>query len=448
MLQQDAPDDYVVGTGEAHSVKEFVEEAFQYVGLDWQKHVKIDPRYFRPLETETLVGDASKARKRLSWRPKIKFNALVKIMVDFDVEALGCQPPGKGKAILGRCGMNLVDRALIDPRTRNERSELACGEENHGDRGAAFWESMWSESWWKGAARISSSPGAKPTTSWKWTRLKGYTKTPSLISSFISLPRWAGSARTWVIPGSFFYDNLMMGVQLIEVGRLSGIDKFVATGTICAYPKFTPVPFKEENLWDGYPEETNAPYGLAKKMLLVQAQAYRQQYGFNAIYLLPVNLYGPGDNFDVDSSHVIPALIKKVFDAKEKGERKIVAWGSGKPTREFLYVEDAAEGIVLATAKYNKPAPVNLGAGFELSINDLAELICELAGFDGKIEWDTSKPDGQPRRCLDTSRAKKEFGFEAKMDFREGLRKTMEWYKKDERPKVGTPTDASYNMTP
>ena len=232
-------------------------------------------------------------------------------------------------------------------------------------------------------------------------------------------------------PGSFFYENLMMGVQLIEQGRLSGIEKFVAIGTICAYPKLTPVPFKEKNLWNGYPEETNAPYGLAKKMLLVQSQAYRQQYGFNAIYLLPVNLYGPGDNFDPESSHVIPALIKKVFDAMDKRKKSIVAWGSGKPTREFLYVEDAAEGIVLATEKYNKPDPVNLGAGFEISIKDLTELIRELTGFDGKIEWDTSKPDGQPRRRLDVSKAKKEFGFEAKMDFREGLKRTIEWYAKE-----------------
>jgi GDP-L-fucose synthase len=231
-------------------------------------------------------------------------------------------------------------------------------------------------------------------------------------------------------PGSFFYENLMMGVQLMEQGRLFGLEKFVAIGTICAYPKFTPVPFKEENLWNGYPEETNAPYGLAKKMLLVQAQAYRQQYGFNAIYLLPVNLYGPGDNFDPDSSHVIPALIKKIFDAKNKGERKIVAWGSGRPTREFIYVEDAAEGIVLATERYSKSEPVNLGSGFEISIKDLAKLICELSSFDGEIEWDTSKPDGQPKRCLDTSRAKEEFGFEAKTEFREGLRRTIEWYAK------------------
>jgi len=229
-------------------------------------------------------------------------------------------------------------------------------------------------------------------------------------------------------PGKFFYDNLMMGVQMMEVGRQVGIEKFVAIGTICAYPKFTPVPFKEENLWDGYPEETNAPYGLAKKMLLVQAQAYRQQYGFNAIYLLPVNLYGPGDNFDPESSHVIPALIKKCIDAKRYAQSEIIVWGTGKATREFLYVEDCAEAIVLATEKYNKPDPVNIGAGFEISIKDLVELIAKLTGFNGKITWDTSKPDGQPRRILDTSRAEKEFGFRAQTPFVEGLRKTIEWY--------------------
>jgi GDP-L-fucose synthase len=259
-------------------------------------------------------------------------------------------------------------------------------------------------------------------------------------------------------PGKFFYENLMMGVQMMEVGRQAGIEKFVALGTICAYPKFTPVPFKEENLWDGYPEETNAPYGLAKKMLLVQAQAYRQQYGFNAIYLLPVNLYGPRDNFDPESSHVIPALIKKCFDAMSKTEDKgmrfeadasplqppasnlqsptsnlqpptITVWGTGKATREFLYVEDCAEGILLAAERYNKPDPVNLGAGFEISIKDLVELIAKFTGFKGEIIWDTTKPDGQPRRMLDTSRAEKEFGFKAKTGFEEGLKKTIDWYR-------------------
>jgi len=229
--------------------------------------------------------------------------------------------------------------------------------------------------------------------------------------------------------GKFFYDNIMMGVQIIEIGRQFGVEKFVALGTVCAYPKYTPLPFKEENLWNGYPEETNAPYGLAKKMLLVQSQAYRKQYGFNSIFLMPVNLYGPGDNFNSKSSHVIPAIIKKCFDAIKNGHKQIVLWGTGEVTREFLYVEDCAEAIILATEKYNKSDPVNIGASFEISIRELAELIAKLTGFKGKIIWDTSKPDGQPRRCLDTTKAEKEFGFKAKTPFKEGLRKTIEWYR-------------------
>ena len=230
-------------------------------------------------------------------------------------------------------------------------------------------------------------------------------------------------------PGSLFYDNIMMGVPLLHEGCLRKIGKFVALGTICAYPKFTPVPFREEDLWNGYPEETNAPYGLAKKMMLVQAQAYRQQYGFNAIFLLPVNLYGPGDNFDPRSSHVIPALIKKCVDAVDRGDPEIVVWGTGGATREFFYVEDAAEAICLATEHYDKPEPVNIGAGFEISIRELVGLIVELTGFKGRIVWDASKPDGQPRRMLDTSRAFREFDFRAATDFREGLKKTIEWYR-------------------
>jgi len=230
-------------------------------------------------------------------------------------------------------------------------------------------------------------------------------------------------------PATLFYDNAIMGIQLMEAARQEGVEKFVVIGTVCAYPKFTPVPFKEEDLWNGYPEETNAPYGLAKKMLLVQSQAYRQQFGFNSIFLLPVNLYGPRDNFDLESSHVIPALIRKFTEAVENNKKEVEVWGTGKASREFLYVEDAAEGILLATERYNKPEPVNLGAGFEIKIKDLVGLIAELTGFDGEIRWNTGKPDGQPRRCLDVSRAKKEFGFEAKTDFRSGLRKTIEWYK-------------------
>lgn len=230
-------------------------------------------------------------------------------------------------------------------------------------------------------------------------------------------------------PGALFYDNLIMGVHLMEEARKAGISKFVAIGTVCAYPKFTPTPFKEKDLWNGYPEETNAPYGLAKKMLLVQAQAYRQQYGFNAIYLLPVNLYGPGDNFDPSYSHVIPALIGRIVKAKKNNEKEVIVWGTGKPTREFLYVEDAAEAIISATEKYNKPDPVNLGSSFEISIKNLAELIKRQVGFKGKLVWDKTKPDGQPRRKLDISKAKKEFGFKSTINFEEGLKRTIQWYR-------------------
>jgi GDP-L-fucose synthase len=229
-------------------------------------------------------------------------------------------------------------------------------------------------------------------------------------------------------PGRFFYDNAIMGIQLMEYARQFGVAKFVAMGTICAYPKFAPVPFKEEDLWNGYPEETNAPYGLAKKMMLVQAQSYRAQYGFNAIYLLPVNLYGPGDNFDLNTSHVIPALIRKCVEAKERNQEQIVLWGDGSPTREFLYVEDAAEGIVSATENYDGEDPVNLGTGREIYIRDLAQLIAEEVGFRGEIVWDSSKPNGQPRRCLDTSRAERFFGFRAKFDLRQGIIQTIAWF--------------------
>ena len=229
-------------------------------------------------------------------------------------------------------------------------------------------------------------------------------------------------------PGKFFYENLMMGVQLIEVGRQVGLRKLVALGTICAYPKFAPVPFKEEDIWNGYPEETNAPYGLAKKMLLVQSQAYREQYAFDSIVLFPVNLYGPRDNFDLHTSHVIPALVRKCVEARERGEKKIVVWGDGSPSREFLHARDAAEGIVLAAERYDKSEPVNLGAGFEIRIRDLVPLVARTCRFEGDIVWDTSKPNGQPRRMLDTSRAAREFGWKARTPFEDGLRETVEWF--------------------
>jgi GDP-L-fucose synthase len=229
-------------------------------------------------------------------------------------------------------------------------------------------------------------------------------------------------------PAEFFYDNLMMGVSLFHEAWKRGVNKFVTIGTVCAYPKFTPVPFKEDDIWNGYPEETNAPYGLAKKMLLVQGQSYRQQYGYNSIFLLPTNLYGPRDNFDPKSSHVIPALIRKYIEAKESGAKTVTAWGTGSPTREFLYAEDAAEAIVLATEKYNGDEPVNIGSGNEISIRDLTHLIAELVGFEGEVVWDTTKPDGQPRRSLDVSRAQSELGFTAQTDFRTGLKNTIDWY--------------------
>ena len=232
-------------------------------------------------------------------------------------------------------------------------------------------------------------------------------------------------------PGELFYDNAIMGIQLIEAARQAGVEKFVAVGTVCSYPKFTPVPFREEDLWNGYPEETNAPYGLAKKMLLVQAQSYRKQYGFKVIYLIPVNLYGPGDHFDPEDAHVIPALIVKFFDAKNRGAKEVTAWGTGKASREFLYVEDAAEGIILATERYDKDEPVNIGSGRGITIRDLVYLIKDMVGYEGEVVWDSQKPDGQPERMLDTSKAKLDFGFEAKTNLESGLRKTIDWYRQN-----------------
>lgn len=270
-------------------------------------------------------------------------------------------------------------------------------------------------------------PRSKDTDLRKWENCVRVVKDTDIVIHLAAKVGGIGFNQNF--PGQLFYDNAMMGIQIIEASRQAGVEKCVIAGTICAYPKFTPVPFKEADLWNGYPEETNAPYGLAKKMLLVQSQAYRQEYGFNSIYLLPVNLYGPGDNFDPASSHVIPALIKKFTEAKDRGAPFVEVWGTGKASREFLYVDDAARGIVLATERYNKPEPVNLGAGMEITIRDLVALIQELTEYTGEIRWDRTKPDGQPKRCLDVSRARKEFGFEACMSFREGLEKTIHWYK-------------------
>lgn len=273
-------------------------------------------------------------------------------------------------------------------------------------------------------------PRSKETDLRKWENCQKAVENVDLVIHLAA--RVGGIGFNQNYPAQLFYDNAIMGIQLMEAARLEGVEKFVVIGTVCAYPKFTPVPFRENEIWNGYPEETNAPYGLAKKMLLVQSQAYRQQYDFNSIFLLPVNLYGPGDNFDPQSSHVIPALIRKFSEAVQSGSNTVEVWGKGAASREFLYVEEAARGIVMASEKYDKPDPVNLGSGKEISIKDLVEMISRLAGFEGDIKWDTTKPDGQPRRCLDVSRAKREFGFEAEMGFEEGLRRTISWYKEAE----------------
>jgi GDP-L-fucose synthase len=260
----------------------------------------------------------------------------------------------------------------------------------------------------------------------QWDTCKSVVKDRDIVIHLAANVGGIGYNQTY--PASLFYDNAIMGIQILEAARQENVKKCVIAGTICAYPKYTTVPFREDELWNGYPEETNAPYGLAKKMLLVQSQAYRTQYGFNSIFLLPVNLYGPGDNFNPDSSHVIPALIKKFTEAKKNRDQSVEVWGTGSASREFLYVDDAARGLVLASERYNKPDPVNLGSGMEITIRDLVTLIKELTGYEGDIRWDTTKPDGQPRRCLDVSRARDEIGFEAKMPFKEGLRRTIEWY--------------------
>lgn len=270
-------------------------------------------------------------------------------------------------------------------------------------------------------------PRSKETDLRRWENCQEAVKNMDMVIHLAA--RVGGIGFNQNYPAQLFYDNAIMGIQLMEAARREGVEKFVVVGTVCAYPKYTPVPFQEDDIWNGYPEETNAPYGLAKKMLLVQSQAYRQQYDFNSIFLLPVNLYGPGDNFDPESSHVIPALIRKFSEAVKSGSKTVEVWGKGAASREFLYVEDAARGIVMAAERYDKPDPVNLGSGKEISIKDLVEIIARLTGFEGEIKWDTTKPDGQPRRCLDVIRAKRELEFEAEMGFEEGLRRTISWYK-------------------
>lgn len=270
-------------------------------------------------------------------------------------------------------------------------------------------------------------PRSKDTDLRVWRNCRDVVKGVDIVINLAA--RVGGIGFNQKYPGTLFYDNIIMGIQLMEAARLESVKKFVQIGTVCSYPKYTPVPFKEEDLWNGYPEETNAPYGMAKKAILVMAQAYRQQYGMNIIYLIPVNLYGPRDNFDLEFSHVIPALIRKFSEAVEEGKKEVVVWGTGRASREFLYVKDAAEGVLLATEKYSKPDPVNLGTGKEITIKELSDLIAELTGFKGEIIWDTTKPNGQPRRCLDINKARNGFSFEAKTNLKVGLKKTIQWYK-------------------
>ena len=422
MLQQSEPDDYVIATGETHTIKDFLDEAFGLVGLAWKNYIGIDPKYYRPAEVEILQGDASKAKEKLGWEPKTKFKELVKIMVESDLQKAGLdqskylQPTIENKNFY--FSQNFTSQTLADKKI------LLTG-------GAGFLGSFVTEK--LQAAGVSKENIVIPQ--FPEFDLRDKKTCEDLVAGkdlVIHLAaKVGGIGYNRENPATLYFDNLIMGAQLMEAARQARVEKFVAVGTICAYPKFTPVPFKEEDLWNGYPEETNAPYGLAKKMMLVQAQAYRAQYNFNAIFLLPVNLYGPRDNFQPESSHVIPALIKKVFDAQKARQSYIDVWGTGSATREFLYVEDAAQGLVLAAQHYNKAEPVNLGSSMEISIKDLIELICRLMNFTGEIRWDSSKPDGQPRRSLDTSKAQKEFGFTARTNFEEGLKKTIEWYIKN-----------------
>jgi GDP-L-fucose synthase len=396
------------------------------VELNWRDYVEIDPRYFRLTEVEFLVADASKAWKELAWGPRVTFPELVRIMMDADIEAVGLRAIGEGKKILAEnfAAWHRQPEQVEEPSMSfwHNKSVLVTG-------GSGFLGSFVVEKLLERAPRKVVVPRSRD---YDLRTLEAIRKImnearPDIVIHLAARVGGIGANRAH--PAEFFYDNLIMGVQLLHVAWQFGIEKFVAIGTVCAYPKYTPVPFREEDLWNGYPEETNAPYGLAKKMLLVQSQAYRQQYGFNSIFLLPVNLYGPRDNYDMENSHVIPALIRKCIEAKGRGDSSLVAWGDGLPTREFLYVEDAAEGILLAAERYEKSDPVNLGSAFEISIKELLETIARLTGFEGKIVWDTSKPNGQPRRKLDTSRAEREFGFRARTSFEEGLQRTVEWFR-------------------
>jgi GDP-L-fucose synthase len=384
--------------------------------MDWHEHVETDPRYFRPAEVEALQADASRARNELGWTYHVGF-------------------PGTG-AHHGGCGGSRIGGTGLrhDTAHRQGGSAMTGGASPLAGKricvtgGAGFLGSFVVEELERHGCREVFVPRRKDydlTTTGGVERLFADAR-PQVLFHLAALVGGIGANRR--NPGRFFYDNAIMGIQLIEYARRHHVEKAIVVGTTCSYPKFTPVPFREEALWDGYPEETNAPYGIAKKALLVQCQAYREQYGMNAIYLLPVNLYGPRDNFDLDSSHVIPALIRKCLEAKRSGAREIICWGDGSATRAFLYAADAAEGLVLAAERYDGADPVNLGTSQEVSIRELVELIVQLCGYTGRVVWDATQPNGQPRRCLDTSRAEREFGFRARTTLTDGLAATLKWY--------------------
>ena len=415
MLQQETPDDFVVATGEMHTVREFVELAFSLVGLDWQ-----DVRRVRPALPPADRGGRA-VRRRIQGSPSPRLGAADHVCRDREGHA-PCRPRRARPRSRRRCGCAARHRTSLMGSLQGRRVMVTGG---GGFLGKAVVERVRRQ----GAAEVfvprSRDYDLRRRSEIERALVDGR---PDVVIHLAAVVGGIGANRE--NPGRFFYENAIMGIELIEAARLAKVEKFVTIGTVCAYPKFTPVPFHEDDIWNGYPEETNAPYGLAKKMLLVQSQAYRAQYGMNATFLVPVNLYGPGDNFDPNSSHVIPALIKKCIDARDAGAPSVEVWGTGAASREFLYVDDAAEGIVLAADRYDGADPVNLGVGQEITIRDLVELIVRLTRYEGEIVWDATKPDGQPRRALDTSRAREAFGFEARTTFEDGLRATIEWYER------------------
>ena len=414
MLQADEPEDFVIATGETHSVREFAEAAFEHAGLDWEPHVEIDPRYFRPSEVDELLGDASKAADRLGWKPKVPFEELV--------EDDGRRRHRRARGQARRQGLALQPRGdMSAPRPdywSGRRVAVTGGGGFLGRAAVRMLEALEAD-----VTVIASSEHDLRDPLAAREAVEGAQVVIHLAA------RVGGIGFNLRNPAPLVYDNLMMGTNVFEQSRLAGVEKVVAACSVCGYPKFTPVPFSEDALWDGYPEESNAPYGLAKRMLIVLSDAYRRQHGFDSCVPVIANLYGPYDNFDLENSHVIAAMVRKFVEAADGGGREVVLWGSGAPTREFLYVDDAARALILMAERYDSSDPVNIGTGLETSISELAGLIAAEAGFEGETVWDTSRPDGQPRRALDVRRAEERFGFRAEVALAEGIRETVAFYR-------------------